>query len=255
MSSPARQNGEYRSAQHEGSTVNASADNELSMARYRKHAAGYDASAQRTMDLRLRTIALLQLQPGDVVLDVGAGTGLSYPPLLQAVGPGGRVLAFEQSPEMFALAQVRVQREGWRNLWHCQAAAETVQLPEPADAVLFNYVHDISRTPQAVANILRQAKPGARIAMAGMKFFPWWTGPLNVLVWLKNRPYNAKAADLWQPWNQVQPWCVDFKRQSTQAGMGYIAHGRLHDTAQTAAASTTVITTTTAPAHAFANAA
>ena len=112
-------------------------------------------------------------------------------------------------------------------LWHGQATAEEAQLPEPVDAVLFNYVHDISRTPQAVANILRQCKPGARIAMAGMKFFPWWTGPLNLLAWLKNRPYNAKAADMWQPWSLVQAACDGFSVQPTQAGMGYIASGRL----------------------------
>jgi demethylmenaquinone methyltransferase/2-methoxy-6-polyprenyl-1,4-benzoquinol methylase len=204
-----------------------SADNQLSIERYRKRAAGYDASAQRTMALRQRTIALLQLQPGQVVLDVGAGTGLSYALLLQAVGPQGRVLAFEQSPDMFSQAQARVRREGWSHLWHTREAAETVQLPEPPDAVLFNYVHDITRTPQAVANILRQCKPGARVAMAGMKFFPWWAGPLNLLAWLKNRPYNAKAADLWRPWNLVQAHCVSFHWQPTQAGMGYIAHGRL----------------------------
>ncbi len=53
-------------------------------------------------------------------------------------------------------------------------------------------VHDISHTPETIANILWQAKPGARITMAGVKFFPWWTGPLNLLVWAKNRPYNAR---------------------------------------------------------------
>lgn len=204
------------------------ADNQLSIERYRKRAAGYDASAQRTMALRLRTIALLRLQPGQVVLDVGAGTGLSYAPLLQAVGAHGRVLAFEQSPDMFSQAQARVQREGWgQRLWHTHEAAETVQLPQQPDAVLFNYVHDISRTPLAVDNILRQCKPGARVALAGMKFFPWWTGPLNLLAWAKNRPYNAKAADLWQPWSLVQARCEGFSWQPTQAGMGYIAHGRL----------------------------
>ncbi len=207
------------------------ADNRVSIERYRKRAAGYDASAQRTMALRLRTIALLQLQPGQVVLDVGAGTGLSYAPLLQAVGAQGRVLAFEQSPEMHSHARARVQREGWAHrVWHTCEAAETVQLPEPADAVLFNYVHDISRTPQAVANIVRQCKPGARVAVAGMKFFPWWTGPLNLLAWLKNRPYNAKAADLWQPWSLLQARCDNFAWQPTQLGMGYIGHGRLAGT-------------------------
>ena len=202
-------------------------DNQLSIARYRRHAAGYDASARRTMALRLRTIALLQLRPGDVVLDVGAGTGLSYAPLLQAVGAGGRGLAFEQSPDMFALAERRARQNGWPQLWHIQSAAEDVQLPEAPDALLFNYVHDITRSPQAVANLLRQARPGARVAMAGMKFFPWWAGPLNLLAWLKNRPYNARAADLWQPWDRVAARCQGFHVDSTQGGMGYIAHGRL----------------------------
>lgn len=205
--------------------MSARTPNELSIERYRRVATRYDDSARFTMPLRQRTIALLQLRPGERVLDVGAGTGLSYPLLRDGVGESGRVLAFEQSPEMFAQARERVAREGWSNVWHCCASAESVELPEPVDAVLFNYVHDITRTPQAVANILRQARPGARIAMAGMKFFPWWTGPLNLLAWLKNRPYNARPADLWHPWDIVQTYCDRFERHATQFGMGYIAHG------------------------------
>jgi len=205
--------------------MSSTSPNELSIARYRARAAGYDASAQRTMPLRRRTIDLLRLQPGDVVLDVGAGTGLSYAWLRDGVGPTGRVLAFEQSPEMFEQARRRVEREGWRNVWHVCVSAEGVALPQPADAVLFNYTHDILRAPQAVANIVRQLKPGARIAIAGMKFFPWWTGPLNLLPWLKNRPYNARPADLWHPWDRIEAHCDGFERWSTQFGMGYIARG------------------------------
>lgn len=202
-------------------------DNELSIRRYRRRAARYDESARFTMPLRRRAIARLDLRPGQVVLDVGAGTGLSYELLRAGVGVTGRVLAFEQSPEMFAQARARVDRHGWRNVWHTHAPAETVELPEPVDAVLFNYVHDITRSRQAVANILRQAKPGARIAMAGMKYFPWWTGPLNLLAWLKNRPYNARPADLWHPWDIVQGYCESFERETTQLGMGYIGWGAL----------------------------
>ena len=202
-------------------------DHQHSIRLYRARAAGYDASAAFTMPLRERTIALLRLRPGEVVLDVGAGTGLSYTLLRAGVGPGGRVLAFEQSPDMFAQAEARVAREGWRNVWQTRASAEAVTLPEPADAVLFNYVHDITRSPKAVDHILRQVKPGARIAMAGMKFFPWWTGPLNLLPWLKNRPYNERPGDLWHPWDLVEARCSTFTRESTQWGMGYIAHGLL----------------------------
>jgi arsenite methyltransferase len=206
--------------------MKSSSPNEVSIERYRAHAAGYDASAARTMPLRQRAIALLQLQPGQAVLDVGAGTGLSYALLREGVGEEGLVMAFEQSPDMFAQASARVQREGWGNVWHACRSAETIRLPQPADAVLFNYVHDISRTPAAVDNIMSQVRPGARIAVAGMKFFPWWTGPLNLLPWLKNRPYNARPADLWHPWDLIERWCVGFSRVSTQAGMGYIALGQ-----------------------------
>ncbi len=202
-------------------------NNQRSIELYRQVAEGYDASAEFTMPLRRRTIGLLDLQPGDVVLDIGAGTGLSYSLLRDAIGPAGRVLAFEQSPEMFEQAAARVQREGWRNVWHVNAAAEDVVLPEAPNALLFNYVHDITRTPSAIDNILRQARPGARLAMAGMKFFPWWTGPLNLLPWIKNRPYNARPADMWQPWDQVQSRCKIFERRSTQWGMGYTARGVL----------------------------
>jgi demethylmenaquinone methyltransferase/2-methoxy-6-polyprenyl-1,4-benzoquinol methylase len=201
--------------------------NERSIALYRRHAAGYDASAARTMALRRRVIGLLALQPGEVVLDVGAGTGLSYEPLRQAVGPLGRVLAFEQSPEMFERAAARVAAQGFGNVWQVCASAEAVQLPAAPDALLFNYVHDITRTPEALANLVRQAKPGARIAVCGMKFFPWWTGPLNLLAWAKNRPYNARAAELWRPWSLLEPLCADWRREGIHGGMGYVAWGRL----------------------------
>jgi len=201
--------------------------NDRSIDLYRNKAADYDASAQFTMPLRLRAIAGLQLQPGQVVLDVGSGTGLSYALLRDGVGSGGRVLAFEQSPDMFDLARLRVQQAGWTNVWHVNQPAETVQLPVMADAVLFNYTHDICRSPAAIRNILRQVKPGARVAMAGIKYFPWWTGPLNLFVWLKNRPYNARAGDLWAPWSHVAERCNGFSWHNTQWGMGYIATGTL----------------------------
>jgi demethylmenaquinone methyltransferase/2-methoxy-6-polyprenyl-1,4-benzoquinol methylase len=80
----------------------------------------------------------------------------------------------------------------------------------------------------ALANIVRQLRPGARVAIAGIKFFPWWTGPLNLFAWLKNRPYNAKAADLWHPWDRIEAYCQSpLQRWTTQFGMGYVASGTI----------------------------
>jgi arsenite methyltransferase len=204
--------------------------NQVSINKYRSRANGYDASAQHTMPLRRKTVDLLRLRAGDVVLDVGAGTGLSYELLLNAVGASGRVLACEQSPQMFAQAQARCEAlRGGHQVWQQCVSAEEVVLPQAADAVLFNYVHDVLRAPLAVANIMRQLKPGARVAIAGMKFFPWWTGPLNLLAWAKNRPYNARATDMWAPWDIIESYCTQLQRQSTQCGMGYVAHGRVKD--------------------------
>ncbi|MBM3389699.1 MAG: hypothetical protein FJY26_09385 [Betaproteobacteria bacterium] len=211
-----------------------------SIDKYRRRAAGYNRSAQHTMALRRRVIDLLQLCPGEVVLDVGAGTGLSYEWLLQAVRPvvgsgTGRVLAFEQSPEMFAQAHARAVAHGWRtegadaSLWHVCASAHEVLLPCAPDAILFNYVHDILRSRQALAHLLVQARPGARVAVAGIKFFPWWAGPLNLLPWLKNWPYNTRAGELWRPWDHLQQHCASWTVQSVHAGMGYVAWGRLRD--------------------------
>jgi arsenite methyltransferase len=78
--------------------------NRRSIAKYRAKAAVYDARSRRTWPLRERTIALLELRAGDVVVDAGCGTGLSFELLRAAIGPSGRLIGIEQSPEMFARA-------------------------------------------------------------------------------------------------------------------------------------------------------
>lgn len=54
---------------------------------------------------RVAGIDLLQLQRGDVVLDVGCGTGLNLPLLAAAVGPTGLVIGLDRSPQMLAVAR------------------------------------------------------------------------------------------------------------------------------------------------------
>src|SRR5262249_44161224 len=90
-------------------------DPQRAIARYREHAAGYEKSALRTLPLRYRTVWNLALQPGDAVLDVACGTGMSFSLIEEAIGPDGRLFGVELSPEMAALARARIDRAGWRN--------------------------------------------------------------------------------------------------------------------------------------------
>jgi ubiquinone/menaquinone biosynthesis C-methylase UbiE len=83
-----------------------------SLRKYKKKAILYDSTAHRTDWIREETIKLLNLKPGDTVLDVGCGTGLSFEALLNCVGPTGNVIGIDQSPEMIRIAQERIERNG-----------------------------------------------------------------------------------------------------------------------------------------------
>lgn len=188
------------------------------------HALAHVRRANGTV--RERTIALLDLRPGQAVLDVGSGPGTSYELLLEGVGEQGLVMGIEHDPVVFDRARDRVVSHGWTNVWHACRSAQTIRLPQPADAVLFHDVHDVCCAPAAVDNLMRQVKLGAHVAVYGLKYFPWWLVPLNVLPWWQSRLRHTHPAGLWRPWECVEHWCDDFAVEPVEGGMGYIAHGR-----------------------------
>lgn len=214
------------SVPHEGCADDAQT-RRRSREKYRRHAARYDGTCGPTWRIRERAIAALALQPGDCVLDVACGTGLSLPLLRARVGETGHVFGFDHSAEMLALARDRAARAGWRNVTLIESAAQSVSLPQPVDALLFHYTHDILRSPLALARVLACARPCARVAIAGIKYFPWWLAPLNLWVYLKNHGYNGAPGELRSPWDRIAPRLADWEFTPTQFGMGYIASGRL----------------------------
>lgn len=197
----------------------------VSIAKYGKRAAGYDPSCGTTWPIRERAVVGLGLQAGERVLDVGCGTGLTLPMLRAAVGEHGRVFGCDQSPHMLVQAHRRVAAAGWDNVHLFEVPAQSIQLPEPVDALLFHYTHDILRSPLAIDALLRSARPGARVAIAGIKYFPRWLAPANLWVYLKNHGYNGSPGELTTPWDRIAPRLSGWRFQSTQFGMGYLAFG------------------------------
>lgn len=198
-----------------------------SIAKYATRAAGYDRTTGPTTPIRRQTIEALGLRPGQAVLDVGCGTGLSLPLLLERVGLQGRVYGCDQSPDMLRQAQARTTQAGWPNVRLFETAAQELHLPEPVDALLFHYAHDILRSTVALDALLAQARPGAMVAVAGIKYFSGWLRPLNPWVYWKNSGYNGAPGDLHSPWDRLAPRLRNWSMTETQWGMGYIGVGHV----------------------------
>jgi ubiquinone/menaquinone biosynthesis C-methylase UbiE len=86
------------------------------MRRYSAGARWYDVlSGERLVYRAGREAGITLLAPGsgDVVIDLGCGTGLNFAPLLAATGPSGIVIGIDRSTEMLAVARRRIDRQGW----------------------------------------------------------------------------------------------------------------------------------------------
>jgi len=200
-------------------------DRARAIERYRVHADSYDASAARTMRLRRRTVAALELAPGEAVLDVACGTGLSFVLLVAAVGREGRVTGVELSPEVAHLARDRIAHAGWA-VTLIEAAAEDAALGGPFDAVLFNFTHDVLQSPAALSRIFAATKSGGRVAVSGSKLLPWWLAPVNAVVRRMNAPYVTTFGGMRQPWRYLVEYVPDLRIRSALWGAAYIASGR-----------------------------
>lgn len=190
--------------------------------RMRRH----EEAARRTMPLRREAIALLGLKPGDSVLDVACGTGVSLPLLRAAVGPTGRVVGVEVSTEVVERARARVIEAAWNNVTVIEAAMEDVAIGEPFDAVLFSYTHDVLQSPGALRNIFSFVKPGARVAVAGIKQPPAWLFAIALYRRLAASP-QMNLSGLDRPWARLKQYVPDLRVLPVQFGTSYLARGRV----------------------------
>jgi SAM-dependent methyltransferase len=199
-------------------------DRETALARYAQLARHYEDTTTRIRDVRQRTIELLDLQTGEVVFDVACGAGAILDTLAWRVGPQGRVVGIEQSPEMAALACDAAA--GSANVTVLCDPVESFRSPHRADALVFCYTHDVLQSPAALANLFAHTRPGARVAVAGLCLLPWWGAPANACVLWGARNYLTTWRGLRQPWAPLMARCPDLRVVSRHhLGTGYLAAG------------------------------
>ena len=201
-------------------------DPRRALGQYRRLAAVYDDRTGWLQTCRHRAVSKLALRPGQVVVDVGCGSGLCFASIERAIGPAGRLIGIEPCPELRARAAGRVADHGWANVTLVAATAQEAELPERPEAVLFAFTHDVLRSPAALANVLGQARPAARVAAAGPKWSLWapW---LNLATWYVAREFVTTFEGFARPWSELAGFVPELRVEPAWFDTVYVAWGPL----------------------------
>jgi ubiquinone/menaquinone biosynthesis C-methylase UbiE len=178
---------------------------------YRKKAKHYDVTSRLypapgypQREQRIATVKALGLRRGDTVVDMACGTGLNFSLLEKVVGPGGRIIGVDLTDAMLAVAQARVEANGWSNVSLVQADATEFEFPAEVDAILSTYA--LSQVPECAAVIAHGASAlseGGRWAVLDLKVpekTPRWLTQLGTATvrpftfideWIMRRPWDA----------------------------------------------------------------